>query len=255
MARYIVRRTIDESQVVDAANAQEAAEIAMARPDAWQHSDEEYDVELEQALPPGGGDGLKRRVTFFPQAWVRDQAIEVDAEGETTFYVANDHLKRHTPDALKYELEPYQDLPNLPEWIREWRGPFWFDVEDEPELIELDRESASAYRYEDWSIQCPHALDANDPDRNWYATTDDGEALGPFDTLHEARVYLTRYASIDDWRGDLCGYLRDLGRDELADEIGGISDQEAMVYRDTDDDPIAIARMLHEKHPPQQQAA
>lgn len=109
---------------------------------------------------------MKRRVTFTPQAWLNDHAIDVDPQGDTVFYVDNDHLKQFTDDALKYELEPYQDLPNLPEWIREWRGPFWFDVEDEPELIELDHESAGAYRCEDWSIQCPHALDANDPDRN-----------------------------------------------------------------------------------------
>lgn len=47
MARYIVRRTVDESQVVEANNPQEAADTAMARPTAWEHSGEEYDVELQ----------------------------------------------------------------------------------------------------------------------------------------------------------------------------------------------------------------
>ncbi len=46
MPRYLVRRTIDEYQLVEAENPKEAADIAMARPDAWEHSDEEYDVEL-----------------------------------------------------------------------------------------------------------------------------------------------------------------------------------------------------------------
>lgn len=48
MPRYLVRRTIDEHQLVEAQNEQEAAQIAMARPDAWEHSDEEYEVEPEQ---------------------------------------------------------------------------------------------------------------------------------------------------------------------------------------------------------------
>lgn len=49
MPRHLVRRTIDESQIVQATNPQEAAEIAMNLPQAWEHADEEYDVELEQA--------------------------------------------------------------------------------------------------------------------------------------------------------------------------------------------------------------
>lgn len=45
MPRYLVRRTIDEYQLVEAENEKEAADIAMARPNAWEHSDEEYEVE------------------------------------------------------------------------------------------------------------------------------------------------------------------------------------------------------------------
>jgi hypothetical protein len=77
---------------------------------------------------------------FVPQAWVRDQAIDVDPEGDTEWdvteaflalpddyrevllqFMENDRfsdgeaLDRH--DALKED-------PNAPEWIREFRGPF-----------------------------------------------------------------------------------------------------------------------------------
>lgn len=187
---------------------------------------------------------MKRRVTFTPQAWVRDNAIDVDPEGDTVFYVDNDHLKQFTDDALKYELEPYQNLPNVPEWIKKWDGPFRFHVEDAPELVTLERESAGSYTYEGWRIECPHALDPSDRDRHWYATSDEHETLGPFDTLHEVRVYLTRRATIDDWRGDLAMHIRERGAEDLADEIGGISDQQAMTYRDSEEGPIKMAERL-----------
>ncbi len=45
MPQYLVRRYIIESQLVEAENEEEAVEIAAARPDAWEGSGEEYDVE------------------------------------------------------------------------------------------------------------------------------------------------------------------------------------------------------------------
>lgn len=189
---------------------------------------------------------MRHKVTFHPQAWYRDHAIDVDPQGDTTFHVDTNHLEQYGSTQLKYELEPYQDLPQLPAWIRNWSGPFWFEI-DEEELILLEQHAAGAYQYEDWSIQNPHLMDNADPDKNWYATNDDREILGPFDTLQEVREYLTRYATIDDWRGDLCMALRDQGRGGLADEIGGISDQEAMTYRDTDESPHAAAKRILER--------
>lgn len=189
---------------------------------------------------------MKRRVTFNPQAWLNDHAINVDPQGNTVFHVSTDYLEKYDSTQLKYELEPYMDLPQLPAWIRNWNGPFWFEV-DEAELVLLEHQSDGAYQYEDWSIQNPHLMSDADPDTNWYATNSDGEILGPFDTLQEVREYLTRYATIDDWRGDLCMALRDQGRGDLADEIGGISDQEAMTYRDTDESPHAAAKRILER--------
>lgn len=187
---------------------------------------------------------MKRKITIHPQAWVNDNAVDVDAQGETTFYVNADHLKQYDADTLKYELEPYQNLPQTPKWIREWQGPFWFEIEDEPELVQLEQAGEGAYTYEEWSIQNPHLMNSADPDEQWYATSDNGGILGPFDTLDEVRQYLARLDTIDDWRGDLAMTIRELGREDIADEIGGISDEEAMTYRDSDEDPKVIAQRI-----------
>jgi len=186
---------------------------------------------------------VRHKVTFHPQAWLNDNAIDVDPQGDTVFHVSADHLEQYDSDQLKYELEPYRGLPQLPEWIRNWSGPFWFEVE-EPQLITLEQEDVGAYRYAKWNIQNPHLMYDADPDKSWYATNDDGEALGPFDTLDEVRQYLTRYASINQWRTQVSSSLREQGRADLADEIAGISDPEAMVSRDMDDDPRDAAKCI-----------
>lgn len=193
---------------------------------------------------------MRHKVTFHPQAWLNDNAIDVDPQGDTVFYVTQAHLEQFTPDQLKYEVEPYEKLPQLPEWIREWQGTFYFEV-GEPSLIILQREGDGAYRYEDWSIQCPHLMYGADPDTNWYATNSEGEALGPFDDLDQVREYLTRYTTIDDWRGEVAMHIRELGRGDIADEFGGISDQEAMVYRDSEENPSKMAQRIINSAPPQ----
>src|SRR5690606_30265416 len=96
-----------------------------------------------------------------------------------------------------------------------------------------------------WSVQNPNLMDSTDPDKGWYAIDEaEGETLGPFDDLDEVRAYLSRYESVDDWRGDVCVALRDLGAGDVADEFGGFSDQQAMAYRDTHEDPEAAARFI-----------
>ena len=73
---------------------------------------------------------------FHPQAWVNDQAIEVDPEGNTEFDVTADVLmmsmhqvlymkdNQHSSDVLRTISK------NVPLWIMEWNGPFWIEVED-----------------------------------------------------------------------------------------------------------------------------
>lgn len=187
---------------------------------------------------------MKATVEFYPQAWVNDYPIEVDPEGETLFQVDVKHLEQYSADARKYELEPYLNLPQLPEWIREWRGPFWFDIRLDDGVVLFTEASPGVYEYDGWTARNARlAGDARGEDA-WRLTNAEDEELGPFDTLDEAREYLARYETIDDWRGDVCMALRELGHGDLADEFGGVSDQEAMVYRDTREAPQQAAKVL-----------
>lgn len=76
---------------------------------------------------------------FQPQAWQRDYAIDVDAEGEQTWdcsaYAAENQmylnellLKRHLLNEVDVEVtdndDVFQDDPAAPEWVRNWSGPF-----------------------------------------------------------------------------------------------------------------------------------
>jgi len=66
-------------------------------------------------------------VTFRPQAWVNDYAIDVDPKGETKFQVPLSmviKMSSHDSDVLR-------EHPNCPKWAKEWDGPFecsWDDL-------------------------------------------------------------------------------------------------------------------------------
>ena len=75
---------------------------------------------------------------FYPQAWVNDQAIEVDPEGERSWVISTSHLDQiRSNHANRLEKLYYpswvsdavKDDPAAPQWIREWNGPFWVGVE------------------------------------------------------------------------------------------------------------------------------
>ncbi|MBB4861518.1 hypothetical protein HNP46_000329 [Pseudomonas nitritireducens] len=73
--------------------------------------------------------------TFYPQAWQNDCAIDVDAEGETTFDVTSEVLALglHKARALKdnsTESDNLQMAERAPEWIKSWPGPYYIRVED-----------------------------------------------------------------------------------------------------------------------------
>lgn len=84
--------------------------------------------------------------TFNPQAWVNDQAIDVDPQGETEW----DCTEFVTPDVLAYLIKQgkltgdtldggevldgddvFKHDPASPEWIRDWTGPFSIHVRRE----------------------------------------------------------------------------------------------------------------------------
>lgn len=80
---------------------------------------------------------------FTPQAWVRDQAMEVDPEGATTWFMTMHEVEdlcgasslddleddTHDTDALRGSI-------HAPQWVKDWSGPFYVSVdtvgEEEP---------------------------------------------------------------------------------------------------------------------------
>lgn len=76
--------------------------------------------------------------TFSAEAWVNDQAIEVDPEGPTEWDCTTavfEHLAYFQAlglDSVVDGLVDNDDVlkgdPAAPEWIQEWRGPFTITV-------------------------------------------------------------------------------------------------------------------------------
>ena len=76
-------------------------------------------------------------LTFWPQAWVNDYAIDVDPQGETSWEASPEHVEvmRRLGDAAweasTYESDEWRHDPAAPDWVRDWTGPFWIDVESD----------------------------------------------------------------------------------------------------------------------------
>lgn len=83
--------------------------------------------------PPWDTDDIT--LTFYPQAWVNDCAMDVDPEGPTSWTPSAEHLERMARlgsrafEASTYESDEWRHDPAAPEWVREWRGPFWIDFQ------------------------------------------------------------------------------------------------------------------------------
>ena len=83
-------------------------------------------------------EGRRIKATFIPQAWVNDNAIEVDAEGDTVFDVTYLILAMGKDKALLIEdgrdsSDELLRAETVPNWIREWKGPFRVEVKEEIE--------------------------------------------------------------------------------------------------------------------------
>jgi hypothetical protein len=88
--------------------------------------------EIDDLLGRGPRRRFKAIATFTPQAWVRDNAIEVDPEGPTEWITQFEDLSTEQAEKI---LECGHDLDDLlkedpaaPEWVREYRGPFEIHV-------------------------------------------------------------------------------------------------------------------------------
>lgn len=79
------------------------------------------------------------KATFRPQAWINNYAVDVDPQGPTTWDVSAEHLQYliQTLGAKdfdlvfesSYESDLVREDPAAPEWVRNWTGPFWVDVD------------------------------------------------------------------------------------------------------------------------------
>ncbi len=75
--------------------------------------------------------------TFRPEAWIKDEAVEVDAEGPTewdcTDAVDNDPSYFIDIMDIAYgvdRMDCLHDDPAAPQWVREWDGPFTITVSE-----------------------------------------------------------------------------------------------------------------------------
>ena len=70
-------------------------------------------------------------VRFHPEAWINDNAVEVDAEGPVKFLVPyedcfdqdGNHMKNNS-----YESDDLRFHDNSPKWMKNWDGPFWIEI-------------------------------------------------------------------------------------------------------------------------------
>jgi hypothetical protein len=79
---------------------------------------------------------MKLEAEFVPQAWIRDNAVEVDPEGEvrwdcTAFLEAEESHRVPYIRAKIREEGNWLDVDDLlkedpaaPEWVQDWTGPF-----------------------------------------------------------------------------------------------------------------------------------
>lgn len=62
------------------------------------------------------------KITFRPQAWINDYAVDVDARGKTTFEVPVEALRGVKPHSCA--SDNLREHENCPEWAKKWDGPF-----------------------------------------------------------------------------------------------------------------------------------
>ncbi len=76
----------------------------------------------------------KIRCTFVPQAWVNNNAIRVDTEGETSWVMEVAAL----PKRNSYASDELRHADTAPEWVREWHGPFEVEYDEDDEPVEYE---------------------------------------------------------------------------------------------------------------------
>lgn len=72
---------------------------------------------------------------FQPQVWIDDSVMNVEPQGVDEWDVTDHILSLGKQNALSlmgddYDTDELRDLPNAPEWIQQWSGPFYVMVMD-----------------------------------------------------------------------------------------------------------------------------
>lgn len=72
------------------------------------------------------------QAAFRPQAWVNDYAIDVDPEGQTRWDLSDAEAHQWLAEAQGScpDLDALQNHRNAPQWVQDWRGPFYIDLID-----------------------------------------------------------------------------------------------------------------------------
>lgn len=68
--------------------------------------------------------GYKAR--FFPQAWINDYAVDIDADGETDWNLTDAEAAQALSEARRPcpDLDYLREHADAPTWVREYPGPF-----------------------------------------------------------------------------------------------------------------------------------
>jgi hypothetical protein len=159
-----------------------------------------HEGDSPQVTGPAARPRIRYLAWFTPEAWIRDQATEVDPQDPqewdcTTLALAHlDYLaavaarRDESLDDGKGVLDNddmFKDDPDAPEWVRSWPGPFTIRVRTEPMV--------TVY----WQVELTRAADI------WYSTlaelAQDGDLTVPplRDLTSTARIVLPEPA----WAG------------------------------------------------------
>ena len=87
--------------------------------------------------------------TFWPQAWIRNYAVEIDPHGPTRWIITPEYLDKCGPNALKdntYDSDQLRYDPAAPRWVVEWPGPFYITTRSLEEYEAHATKAAPSYR-------------------------------------------------------------------------------------------------------------
>ena len=102
---------------------------------------EPQDTDQRYRHPPAvSSEGRSVTLTFLPQAWWNDHAIDVDPSGPTNWTIPLSLLLQRFPSEVDWhaKAEDRDDLRHegdAPRWIRDWSGPFEVSLDDVPDDV------------------------------------------------------------------------------------------------------------------------